>query len=105
MTITVVIEYSNFIIHNPSPSTGIIIFNILVLRTRTLNTFDVVATATTSNILMLAVASIKYNPSLVVRDYYIIMPSPSGHNPYGVIVNPTVRMLNTSKKSTVQKFL
>ena len=73
MTIAVVVEYSNFIIHNPSPSTGIIIFNILVLRTRTLNTFDVVATATTSNILMLAVASIKYNPSLVVRDYYIIL--------------------------------
>ena len=72
MTIAVVTEYSHFIIHNTSPSTGIIIFNILVLRTRTLNTFDVVATATTSNILMLAVASIKYNPSLVVRDYYII---------------------------------
>lgn len=73
MTIPNVIEYSNFIIHKPSPSTGIIIFNILVLRTRTLNTFDVVATATASNILMLAVASIKYNPSLVVRDYYIIL--------------------------------
>ena len=38
------------------------------------------------------------------------MPSPSGrgiiiHNPYGAIVNPTVRMLNTSKKSAVQKIL
>ena len=38
------------------------------------------------------------------------MPSPSGrgiiiHNPYGAIVNPTVRMLNTPKKSTVQKNL
>ena len=40
----------------------------------------------------------------------VIIPSPSGrgiiiHNPYGAIVNPTVRMLNTSKKSTVQKIL